>query len=546
MKVLLAGALVLGFVSVPGGALARPVKLLPREVVASSTYRGSSPANAVDGIGSTAWTSEANGTQWIQLDFGRPVAIRTIRLQQARSLSRHPAHEISAGLDVDNLTKKVKLESRTSDRRWLVAQDGGKDLGNVRYLRITTTNSPSRVAWREIEVEQGVEYVGYFGDAVTWVDDNSIAATTAQGANLVWIGGGPQDTALWIPRLNEASAAGAQAMLVLTSQLFNGDSTLRADWDASWTECVAILRTAPSNSVAAFYLTDEPYAISAGPMHKFKPEVLAQVAARMRKDFPSTPIAVILGPEEMQRQVGRSHVSMFDWVGFDCYGPWDNCNFVGSPTRWYIDTLKSWLLPGQRMIAVPGTYRWGSASLDQVTSVISQWHREVISDASYVAVTPFRWGTARDLPQVKDRMHQFTRGLLRSEKTVYPVDFSASASPAGAAPFFAFNRDDLDQWSSAGRAPAWIEADLGGSTRVTGVSLRVAQLPMGKSTHVLEGLAAGNQWIALATFAGTTEEGQWLSWSGVTNISKLRVTTPASVSWVAWHEIQITSDAPVR
>lgn len=423
-------------------AQADPIKLYPVKVTASSNYAGSDPLSAVDGDSSTVWDAGGAPTQWIQLDLGRTVSIRRIRLQVAQSPAGTTRHMVAVGQDESHLTDVKKFFQHTSNGQWLEYALDGTELGPVRFLRITTHLSPSRVAWKEIEIYQGLEYLGYFGDAVSGNGNgNYIEVTTSNGANLVMIGGTTED---YQAKLLEAHNRGAKAILDLSYQLFS-DPNLRSDWEAQWSKIVSIVQQAPPNTVAAFYPHDEPYGswnIPDNPASRAAmKDMLQAVATRIRQDFPTMPIAVIINAVGLREyNLDPSYVSMFDWVGFDCYKSWDDCKM---PTL--ITKLRSWLSLEQRMIAVPWAFQWGDSvsvqAQDERLQNIAKWHEEILGDAKYVAVVPFLWQTmdlnsdgtpdlgTEDLPRVKARLHQLAQNLLPSAEGRV---FSPRAGPLGA------------------------------------------------------------------------------------------------------------------
>jgi hypothetical protein len=525
-------------------AQASPIKLQPIAVTASKTYSGSDPSYAADGKTSTAWNAGAGPSQWIQYDLGRTAAVRKIRLLPSQLPNGYTTHLIQAGQDANNLKTVTSLTGYTYDGQWVDYLCNTKAVcGNVRYIKITTTQSPSWVGWKEIEVYQGVEYIGYFGDAFEWLGDY-IGETTASGTNLVWIAG-TTSTDTFAARLQEATAHGAKAVLVLSTILFSG-TTLRSDWQSRWATIASIVRAAPANSVAALYPVDEPI----GPGYLLTD--LTTVISRVRQDFPTIPIGVIFSPGDMGSPAGPSWAALFDWIGFDCYRA--DCDL-----QWYRDTLRSWQSGSQRLVAVPWAYRNPSQGTDIESqnanvTVIGQWQKEITSDPSYVAVFPFLWesgyidcgppynceravGTA-DLPLVKARMYEFTQSILHPSKRVYSVGSSASTSYPGMVPFLAFDGDSTNAWNAGGGPTAWILADLGGNTRVNSINLRVAQNPAGRTTHTIEGLTPTG-WSTLGVLNGSTQENTSLMWSGTADISQVRITTSQSPSWVSWHEIQL-------
>ncbi|MDC0711787.1 discoidin domain-containing protein [Stigmatella sp. ncwal1] len=538
---------------------AAPKGLQPIAVTASSTYAGTPATNVVDGNPATVWNAGGFATQWIELDLGRTVALWKIRLLVAQEPSGLTSHSVYVGQDPGNLRLVKTFTGTTSGGQWLEhTGDGlsGDHLGQVRYVRITTTQSPSWVAWSEIEVFQGVEHLGYFASAFDGhgTGDHT-AETAAVGANVTWIATAVSTLA---GKLAEAKRVGSKAILVLNGQLFSSSPLApSADWQAQWEQVRRIILDGGyEDTVLAFYPLDEPYHnawvnnVSDATMRGW----LQAMSGRMHADFPSKPVGTILAYPTLTRGLGSAYVSMFDWVGFDCYGPWDNCN--GQSMPWYISTLRSWLSPSQRMIAVPEAFRWDAANEDLlaqnlVIGRLNAWHKEVLSDGKYVAVAPFLWPSldlnangqaeqgTRDMRWVRERLYQFSRSLLHPEDTqIFPVDAVASASWDWGVPFAATNRDLLDSWAAGGVAPQWIEYDFGGSTQVRRIELVTNQYPSGATVHHIYGAATLGAWSLLGTIQGFTQDQQQLVWTGTANVRWIRVATSQSPSWVAWREIR--------
>ena len=85
---------------------------------------------------------------WVQLDLGRPTTITKVRLYTSQSPAGPTSHQILGGLTPDSLAPLGVLDGSTADAQWLELQVKGQ----VRYLRVATSKSPSWVAWGEIEV----------------------------------------------------------------------------------------------------------------------------------------------------------------------------------------------------------------------------------------------------------------------------------------------------------------------------------------------------------------------------------------------------------
>jgi hypothetical protein len=88
-----------------------------------------------------------------------------------------------------------------------------------------------------------------------------------------------------------------------------------------------------------------------------------------------------------------------------------------------------------------------------------------------------------------------------------------------------------------------VEIDLGAPVSVARVRLFASQYPDGSTTHrILTRETTSDPWTVQYTFAGSTSDNQVLEYSPAgpwTNVRYIRVDTTASVSWVAWKEIEV-------
>ena len=537
-----------------GVAQATPIKLQPIFTpTASSSYPGNGPERAFDGNTGTSWTAAGGPTQWIQLDLGKPFAISKIQLVVGQNPNANTTHVISVGQDPSALTPLTTLSGYTYDGQSLtVPCNLDAKCGGVRYIRITTTSSPSWVSWKEIEVYQALEFFGYFADAVAanlGGEGNNMNSTAGAGANIVMIG--ELDRSAWVPKLQQARALGVKAVLYVYYELFANGHLLPADVRAAnWAACKTIIDQY-RDVIAAFYIQDEPYDLINAD-HSLDPNEVAQAAALLKSTYSDIPNAVIIGLYTL-RYLQPSYISMFDWVGFDCYGKWDACYGFNDGVVWgdqtAINKLNSWLSANQRRIAVPGTYVDTGWTEADVIDSLNRWNREVINN-NYAMTMAFRWATSLPYTQMMQRAWQLGQSAVHtrnSNSQVFAVSHSASSSYPGTSPFMAFDSITSNMWNSGGPASAWIAADFGGSTRLTMIDLLVAQNPTGNTTHVLErclkadpnqsdGCKAGS-WKTLKTFQSSTGEGTPLYWTGSTDATGIRVRTTSSPSWVAWHDI---------
>jgi hypothetical protein len=114
------------------------------------------------------------------------------------------------------------------------------------------------------------------------------------------------------------------------------------------------------------------------------------------------------------------------------------------------------------------------------------------------------------------------------------------------APDKAFDLDPPIGWNSGGPAPQWIEADLGTTTHLANLRLRVNQSPDGITTHeVWVSNAPIGDDLAKAklvhTFNGHTQQLQQLKFDFPKGLAAryVQIRTTQSPSWVAWVAIEV-------
>jgi F5/8 type C domain len=106
---------------------------------------------AVDGDTNTQWSSGAFPTQWIEIDLGALYSIGEIRLTVGQWPAGETIHEIWVGSSQADLKKVYDFKGSEFDFD-VLNYVPATPLQGIRYARIVTTESPSWVSWREIEV----------------------------------------------------------------------------------------------------------------------------------------------------------------------------------------------------------------------------------------------------------------------------------------------------------------------------------------------------------------------------------------------------------
>jgi len=122
---------------------------------ATASASAEGPAtNAVGGNVGTAWLSGMGQPQWIEVDLQQPATIGAVRLvvaqYPAEGATSHRVWTKGPG-DGDVYVLRETLVGTTRDGQALEAR-AGAPWANVRYVRVETTQSPSWVAWKEIQV----------------------------------------------------------------------------------------------------------------------------------------------------------------------------------------------------------------------------------------------------------------------------------------------------------------------------------------------------------------------------------------------------------
>ena len=124
---------------------------LGKQVRASSSLPDQPPSGVVDGMSDKWWGAGAHPPQWIEIDLGEPKAIRLIRLIISQSPAGETVHQIWGGKTHDQLQLLHEFKGNTVDNQ-VLEFNPSSPLLDIRYIRVVTIQSPSWVAWKEIEL----------------------------------------------------------------------------------------------------------------------------------------------------------------------------------------------------------------------------------------------------------------------------------------------------------------------------------------------------------------------------------------------------------
>lgn len=137
--------------SASSASMAMPSTPAPVVATASQSLPDHPPADAIDGSTDTWWGAGSGPEQWIQLDLGSPTRVSRIRLVISQFPEGETDHQLWVGAQVNSLTMVHEFKGTTADLGVLEFIPPSP-LADIRYVKIVTTQSPSWVAWREIEV----------------------------------------------------------------------------------------------------------------------------------------------------------------------------------------------------------------------------------------------------------------------------------------------------------------------------------------------------------------------------------------------------------
>lgn len=178
----------------------------------------------------------------------------------------------------------------------------------------------------------------------------------ADYTNIQWVQG--------LEGLRKCAAFGTECVLELRWQFFSSGtgednkpvSVLRPDYEAQWRRLADAI-TPDIESVAAFYMLDEPYWRGAGKAD------LDTAIETVKGDFPDKPVMVVFARPSLTDQLQVPAGA--DWVGFDLYG---HINEVARHMR----LLKRQLHPHQRLFLVPQTFLNESAPTDEALAKLNE------------------------------------------------------------------------------------------------------------------------------------------------------------------------------
>jgi hypothetical protein len=237
-----------------------------------------------------------------------------------------------------------------------------------------------------------IQYFGYYASAFENVGRGDYTADIKDHANLTWIVVGDV-----VKKLREAKELNMHAIIDVQWYFMDADYHLRPDMIASWKKIAKAIEPYRDH-IAAFYPADEPYmnAEKKGRSDSEMQNNLETIASVVKSTFPEIPVAVIFASKEVKKS--KPIPAGFDWIGFDCYGKFNDCS-GGHSVTYYHDKLKARLSGTQRMMLIPWGYKEGYPSGKDIydrNNAAAQYWNMAINDPLVVAVIPFLYQTYTD------------------------------------------------------------------------------------------------------------------------------------------------------
>ncbi len=127
-----------------------------KPVTVSQSAQNNPAAYAVDGDRETWWSADSHPPQWIEVDLQTPVDIERINLITSQDPAGETTHTVWGMLSDGQFYLLYEFKDSTGDDQELTVTPSSPWL-NIERIRVESAESPSWVAWREIEVF-GVAY----------------------------------------------------------------------------------------------------------------------------------------------------------------------------------------------------------------------------------------------------------------------------------------------------------------------------------------------------------------------------------------------------
>lgn len=119
-------------------------------VTASNTFSTNAASKIVDGDTNSTWNAGGGAPQWVELNLKQSKTISTIKLMVNQSPTGQTIHRVYAG-STPNPQNLVREFNGSTQYGQTLTATFAQPLQNIQYIRVVTAQSPSWVAWFEIQ-----------------------------------------------------------------------------------------------------------------------------------------------------------------------------------------------------------------------------------------------------------------------------------------------------------------------------------------------------------------------------------------------------------
>jgi hypothetical protein len=372
--------------------------------------------HAVDGNLNNLWNSGEFPSEWIEIDLGSESLVDRVRLLVSQSPAGNTVHQLFFADQERNYSLAHMFSRFTSDNQWLEYIPNSMP-NDVRYVLVLTIDSPSWVAWREIEVigetqepdDKHVKYFGYYWGVSTAF--GNFMDEFKDHCNFVNIFGNDLEF------LEIAKVMNLRAVLNV-GHIFRkceGSNCLYGDYLVRWNDYADMIKPYIDN-VLGFYPYDEPY-------HNNNPiEDQEKVTQAIKSRFFDKPIFVTFAHSSVTYSLeipeGYDRISITPAYG----------EFTGQDMLDSVNIPKSKLKHGQKIILTGDGF-----SYDSIPSVEDQYNwvitaREYYSiaklDPLIIGIWTFIWPSfelgagVRDMPIVENEFRRIGLEIRKNHRGI--------------------------------------------------------------------------------------------------------------------------------
>lgn len=187
----------------------------------------------------------------------------------------------------------------------------------------------------------------------------------------------------------------------------------------------------------------------------------------------------------------------------------------------------------------PGLHEKLAGYVANVNEQEARWGS--VSDGVVKSIACYTWNTRAYDSQAAREYIGDAREIIRQRLRTFDLK-EVLASSSSTAWEDAFDSDPATAWNSGQWAPGWIELVFKKPRSLKTIALTVAQTPAGKTNHQAVATFGDGTSRIVAEFQGVTRDQQVLRADirpKPMNVTRLRILTTESPSWVAWSEIRI-------